>query len=78
MVWLLNGVVFNTFNTTVTLGDPPYNDPNDGMFSGNNPFNEPFFFILNVAVGGTFVGGYPDDTTVFPQYMAVDYVRVYQ
>jgi beta-glucanase (GH16 family) len=78
MVWLLNGVVFKTFDTTETLNHPPYNEASDGMFFGNNPFNEPFFFILNVAVGGTFVGGYPDDTTVFPQYMAVDYVRVYQ
>ena len=30
-----------------------------------------------MAVGGTF-GGNPTDATVFPQYMYVDYVRVYQ
>lgn len=41
------------------------------------PFNEPFFFILNVAVGGEWPG-YPDETTLFPAFMAVDYVRVYQ
>lgn len=41
------------------------------------PFNEPFFFILNVAVGGIWPG-YPDETTPFPGFMAVDYVRVYQ
>lgn len=41
------------------------------------PFNEPFFFILNVAVGGVWPG-YPDETTLFPAFMAVDYVRVYQ
>jgi beta-glucanase (GH16 family) len=35
-----------------------------------------FFFILNVAVGGDWPGG-PDKTTVFPQEMLVDYVRVY-
>jgi beta-glucanase (GH16 family) len=39
-------------------------------------FGHPFFVILNVAVGGNFVGG-PDATTVFPQTMTVDYVRVY-
>jgi beta-glucanase (GH16 family) len=40
-------------------------------------FDHPFFIILNVAVGGTWPGG-PDATTVFPQQMLVDYVRVYQ
>lgn len=35
-----------------------------------------FFFILNVAVGGAWPGA-PDNTTVFPQEMLVDYVRVY-
>ncbi len=38
---------------------------------------DPFFIILNVAVGGNWPGP-PDDTTVFPQIMAVDYMRVYQ
>ena len=45
--------------------------------SGNYPFDQPFFFILNVAVGGNWPGN-PDTTTVFPQRMIVDYVRVYQ
>ncbi|HST51066.1 MAG TPA: glycoside hydrolase family 16 protein [Pyrinomonadaceae bacterium] len=40
-------------------------------------FDHPFFIILNVAVGGTWPGS-PDQTTVFPQTMQVDYVRVYQ
>ena len=40
-------------------------------------FNHPFFLILNVAVGGNFPGS-PDATTVFPQLMKVDYVRVYK
>jgi beta-glucanase (GH16 family) len=35
------------------------------------------YLILNVAVGG-YWPGYPDQTTVLPQRMAVDYVRVYQ
>jgi beta-glucanase (GH16 family) len=41
------------------------------------PFGSPFFAILNVAVGGAYVGA-PDVTTVFPQTMLVDYVRYYQ
>src|SRR5437870_7316100 len=40
-------------------------------------FDHPFFMILNVAVGGGWPGN-PDATTVFPQRMLVDYVRVYQ
>ncbi len=39
-------------------------------------FDHPFFIILNVAVGGHFVGP-PDASTEFPQTMLVDYVRVY-
>ncbi len=40
-------------------------------------FDHPFFLLLNVAAGGHWPG-YPDETTVFPQTMLVDYVRVYQ
>jgi beta-glucanase (GH16 family) len=40
-------------------------------------FDHPFFIILNVAVGGAWPGN-PDATTVFPQQMLVDYVRVYR
>jgi beta-glucanase (GH16 family) len=45
--------------------------------SGTYPFNGPFFFIFNVAVGGNWPGP-PDNTTIFPQRMFVDYVRVFQ
>lgn len=40
-------------------------------------FDHSFFLILNVAVGGNWPGS-PDSSTVFPQMMLVDYVRVYQ
>ncbi len=40
-------------------------------------FDKPFFIILNVAVGGNFVGA-PDAITTFPQQLVVDYVRVYE
>ncbi len=39
-------------------------------------FQERFYLILNLAVGGNWPGD-PDETTVFPQTMEVDYVRVY-
>ena len=41
------------------------------------PFDQRFHLILNLAVGGNWPGD-PDSTTVFPQTMAVDYVRVYR
>ncbi|RSK37601.1 glycoside hydrolase family 16 protein [Hymenobacter metallilatus] len=51
------------------------------QFTGSDaspfPFNNPFFVILNVAVGGNFDGN-PDGSTTFPQQMQVDYVRYYQ
>ena len=40
-------------------------------------FQEPFFFIFNVAVGGIWPGS-PNEATQFPQQMVVDYVRVFQ
>lgn len=39
-------------------------------------FDHPFFILLNLAVGGNFVGA-PDASTQFPQAMLVDWVRVY-
>ncbi len=40
-------------------------------------FHEEFFFLLNIAVGGAHAGR-PDATTEFPQYMYIDWIRVYQ
>jgi beta-glucanase (GH16 family) len=40
-------------------------------------FHKEFFILLNIAVGGTYAGR-PDSTSTFPQYMHVDWVRVYQ
>jgi hypothetical protein len=40
-------------------------------------FHEPFFFLINLAVGGNWPGP-PNGATQFPAVMQVDYVRVYQ
>jgi len=40
-------------------------------------FRESFFFIFNIAVGGNWPGS-PDQSTIFPQRMIIDYVRVFQ
>lgn len=39
--------------------------------------HKPFFIILNTAVGGEWPGD-PDETTSWPQYHDIDYVRVYK
>ncbi len=63
--WYVDGVLYQT-RTPVDLP------------SGTRwVFDHPFFLILNLAVGGTWPGS-PDSTTVFPQKMLVDYVRVYE
>lgn len=41
------------------------------------PFDKPFHLVLNLAVGGRFLGP-PDETTPFPARMEVDFVRVYE
>jgi beta-glucanase (GH16 family) len=41
------------------------------------PFDRPFYLVMNLAVGGNFLGN-PDATTPFPGVMEVDFVRVYQ
>ena len=46
--------------------------------SGEWPFDQPFFLLLNVAVGGSWGGRRGVDNSVFPATMVVDYVRVYQ
>ncbi len=41
------------------------------------PFKQPFYFILNAAVGGNF-GGPEIDDTIFPQEFVIDYIKVYK
>jgi beta-glucanase (GH16 family) len=41
------------------------------------PFDQPFYLVMNVAVGGNFPG-VPNPETRFPAELVVDYVRVYE
>jgi len=59
------------------VDDVLYNQITPEDVPGPWVFNKPFYILMNVAVGGTFVGS-PDEETVFPQTMLVDYVRVYK
>lgn len=62
--WLVDGTPFSTVNKA-DLGN------------NNYPFNQNFYLIMNLAVGGNLPGN-PDATTAFPQWLIVDYIRVYQ
>lgn len=53
-----------------------YHEIKRSFVPGKWVFDQPFYIILNVAVGGGYVGP-PDGGTVFPQTMLVDWVRVY-
>jgi beta-glucanase (GH16 family) len=61
--WYMDNVEYFRVTPTAVRGDWVY--------------NQPFFLILNVAVGGSWPG-YPDQNTEFPQRMLVDYVRIYE
>lgn len=62
--WFVDGNLYSTVNKT-------------DVGSNTWPFNEEFFLIFNLAVGGNWPGN-PDATTYFPQWLIVDYIRVYQ
>jgi beta-glucanase (GH16 family) len=59
------------------VDDVLYNQITPADVTGEWVFNKPFFILINMAVGGSFVGS-PNAETVFPQTMLIDYVRVYK
>lgn len=61
------------------VDDEPYFriTPDDLPDDAEWVYDHPFHIILNVAVGGNYVG-FPTSETNFPQTMLVDYVRVYR
>jgi len=76
--WTTNAIIFyvdghlyeNQSNWTSSAGSYPF------------PFNQPFFIIMNLAVGGNYLGNPATNAinagTVFPAELCVDYVRIYQ
>ena len=73
ITWYVDGVKYheeNRWYSAMTDGT--------GKLSYPAPFDQPFYIILNLAVGGSWVG-YPDETTDFEnQTYEIDYVKVYQ
>jgi beta-glucanase (GH16 family) len=64
ITWFYEGVAYSTY-TRSAVGEREW------------PFDQPFFIILNLAVGGQLPGPVGLDT-VFPTQYLVDYVRVFQ
>jgi beta-glucanase (GH16 family) len=62
IVWYLDDKQFHVIDTTP---------------AGLSEFQEEYFLLVNLAVGGNWPGK-PDGTTVFPQQFVVDYIRVFQ
>lgn len=72
ITWYVDGVKYHEANdwysTTVGQGTAAY----------PAPFDQPFYMILNLAIGGSWVG-YPDETTTYDdQAFVIDYVKAYQ
>jgi len=62
--WFLDGTQFASANI-------------QGGTNGTSEFHQPFYFLLNLAVGGAWPG-YPNSTSIMPARYILDYVRVYQ
>lgn len=65
MNFIMDGVVYNHI-------------VNEHRTTAEWPFDQKFYLIINVAVGGMWGGLHGIDDSVFPQEMIVDYVRVFQ
>lgn len=63
--WYVDGHQYGSF----------YNHGNDYR---TWPFDQPFYLVLNIAVGGNWGGVEGVDDAIWPQQMIIDYVRIYQ
>src|SRR5690242_4861518 len=70
-------IVWDSTKIEWYVANVKYFTGNKSDVTGNYPFDKSFFFLLNVAIGGNWPGA-PDASTVLPQWMIIDYVRVYQ
>jgi beta-glucanase (GH16 family) len=71
-------VLWEEDSLQILVDDYPYLTITKQEFAANEyPFDKPQYFLFNIAVGGDWPGS-PDASTVFPQQMLVDYIRVFQ
>ena len=69
--WDSEKISFSIDGTDVYVYQPQVKNEN------NWPFSQPFYIILNMAIGGDF-GGPEVDDAIFPQQFSIDYIKVYQ
>ena len=74
-----SGLKRGDFPETIANGSQYIVTPDPWVNGTRNvaPFDQPFYLVMNIAVGGKFLGK-PDKATAFPAEMVVDYVRVYE
>lgn len=70
-------LVWQTDKIKTMLDDKVIGEFSATEVGSSYPFNEKFFFLFNIAVGGNWPGS-PNTTTYFPQNMMIDYIRVFQ
>lgn len=70
--WYVDGNLYQTQNKWFSRKE---GQPAD--YTWPAPFDRAFYLQLNLAVGGNWPG-YPNETTLLPQQMEVDYIRVYE
>lgn len=70
-------VEWNADRIDFFVDDYLYHRIESNDLSGQWVYDHPFFIILNIAVGGNYVG-FPTTQTPFPQKMIIDWVRVYK
>jgi beta-glucanase (GH16 family) len=81
MRWYVDGLLYATqdfwWSSSKVAGGKGSNPAKEGDLNPwPAPFDQPYYLVMNLAVGGKFAGD-PDRTTPFPAEMVVDYVRVY-
>lgn len=72
ITWYIDGVKFHEENDWYSK------TPGQGTVAYPAPFDQPFYMILNLAVGGSWVGYPTDDQDINSQSYTIDSVRVYQ
>ncbi|ETT59677.1 glucan endo-1,3-beta-D-glucosidase [Paenibacillus odorifer] len=71
MKWYVDGKFFFKVSRDQWYSVAAPNNP-------NAPFDQPFYIIMNLAIGGYFDSGHTPDPSDIPATMQVDYVRVYK
>ncbi|MFY9343331.1 MAG: glycoside hydrolase family 16 protein [Planctomycetota bacterium] len=73
------GVAWDRERMVFTLdGAVTFTVANDGTGVASWPFDQPFYLLLNLAVGGSWGGQQGVDESVFPQRLEIDWVRVWE